>query len=178
VGFDQNLDLLSLSVPVTAQADVLKDETGKMLNGVQNGFNLQLHRWSSGLMRSIAFANDWINRRPVFFYPACAILFCGWGDRALQECNLSTQRLARALQESIAPSPLARDGSGFLFSRNASAITAQSEKLIVPLGRQAAIFHLHYPQILLQTRFSVLRTFLASKRNVEAMGSAIRASIK
>src|SRR6266478_5800871 len=24
---------------------------------------------------------------------------CGWGDRALQECNLSTQRQARALQE-------------------------------------------------------------------------------
>jgi hypothetical protein len=28
------------------EADVMENKSGKMLNGVQNGLNLQLHRWS------------------------------------------------------------------------------------------------------------------------------------
>lgn len=48
---------------------------------------------------------------------------CDWGDKALQECNLSTQ-LVRRLQEKRTPVP--RCGIGFLFW-DASANTAQAK---------------------------------------------------
>ena len=53
----------------------------------------------------------------------------GWGDRALQECNLSTQ-LVRCLQVTQAPVPPC--GIGFFL---ASANTAESEKLSVHFRR-------------------------------------------
>jgi hypothetical protein len=45
-----------LAVPVTQQAECLENESGKMLNNVQNGLNLQLHRWS--LVRWFAFLSN------------------------------------------------------------------------------------------------------------------------
>ena len=56
-----------------------------------------------------------------------------WGDRALQECNLSTQ-LVRRLQVKQAPIP--RCGVGFLLFAD-SANTVQSEKLMVPFDEVA-----------------------------------------
>jgi hypothetical protein len=128
--FDGDFDAAGPAGPVPMEADVLKNEAGKMLNGVQNGLNVQLHCWSSGLMRSIASANDWINRRPVFFHPPGAILSRGSGDRALQECNPSPE-------PSVDCSDCIPPGSGTLSNRvfacpDASASHGQSEKLSVP----------------------------------------------
>ena len=62
--------------------------------------------------------------------------FCDWGDRALQECNLSTQ-FVRCLQVTQAPVP--RCGIGFLLCL-APANTVQSEKLMVHLSTKSLIF--------------------------------------
>ncbi|MEI6779667.1 MAG: HipA domain-containing protein [Verrucomicrobiota bacterium] len=110
-----------------------------MLKGVQKRLNLQLHCWSCGLMCSIDSSNDWINRRPVFFYPQRVILFCGPGDKALQECNLSTE-------PSVDCSDCIPPGSGKLPDRvfafwDASASHGQSEKLIVPSAVRPPFFH-------------------------------------
>ena len=132
-GSIRDFDAAGPAVPMAVEADVLENKAGKMLNGVQNGLNLQLHRWSSGLMRSIDSSNDWINRRPVFFYRRQrAILSCGSGDRALQECNPSTG-------PSVDCSDCIPPGSGKLPDRvfafwDASASHGQSEKLILPLS--------------------------------------------
>jgi hypothetical protein len=46
MGENGDLNVAGLAVPITLQADVLEDKSRKMLNGVQKGLNLQLHRWS------------------------------------------------------------------------------------------------------------------------------------
>jgi hypothetical protein len=62
VGLDRDSEAPGLAVGMAVEADVLENKAGKMLKGVQNGLNLQLHRWSSGLMRSIgSLLNDWSN---------------------------------------------------------------------------------------------------------------------
>src|SRR5206468_788286 len=75
----------------TTKLDLLVDETRKMLNPIQNRLNFQLHGWSSGLLRSIACSKR-LNKPKTSFFAVggCATLLCGPGDRALQECNLST----------------------------------------------------------------------------------------
>jgi len=48
VRIQRDFDAAGPPVPVTLEPDVLKNKSRKMLNGVQNGLNLQLHRWSLG----------------------------------------------------------------------------------------------------------------------------------
>jgi len=57
------------------------------------------------------------------FPSSCSLIqsLCGWGDRALQECNLSTQS-ARALQQAL-PRPIPQGMGRLAFS---SAILLQS----------------------------------------------------
>jgi hypothetical protein len=117
------------AIAVTSQLDVPKHKAGKMLNGVQDGLNLQLHCWSSGFTFN-RFRKRLDKPKTSFALPAArAILPRSSGDRALQECNLSTQP-ARALQESM-PRLVLHKRAGFSLLRP-SAITAQCEKLIVP----------------------------------------------
>ena len=46
VSIQRDFDAAGPPVPVALEPDVLENKSRKMLNGVQNGLNLQLHRWS------------------------------------------------------------------------------------------------------------------------------------
>ena len=48
-------DLARLAIPVAAEPDVLVNKARKMLNGVQEGLNLQLNSWSPGRMFALPF---------------------------------------------------------------------------------------------------------------------------
>jgi hypothetical protein len=135
----------------TAQPDVLINETGKMLNAVQNRLKLQLHGWSSGLMGSIDSQTDWVNRRPVFFHWERAILGRVSEDRALQECNPSTEPSVDC-SDCIPPGSGKVPGRVFVFG-NASASHGPSEKLNVHLPAVRPPFPMDHPQILLQTHY-------------------------
>jgi hypothetical protein len=82
-----------------AQPDVLVNEAREMLNSVQKRLNFQLHSWSSWLIGSIDRNTDRITEdQPFFHHPQPSTLqapvvrsACGSGDKALQECNLSTE---------------------------------------------------------------------------------------
>ena len=101
------------------QPDVLVYKACKMLNPVQKRLNFQLHRWSLGSLCLIDLDIDSVTQdqllfhRPPDFLPSSsrATFLYGPGDRALQECNLSTQ-FVRRLQVTQAPVP--RCGIGFL----------------------------------------------------------------
>lgn len=80
---------------------------------------------------------------------ARAILPRGSGDRALQECNLSTEP-SMDCSDCIPPGPGTRLGRVFA-SWDASASHGQSEKLIVSPAVRPPFFTWIYPQILLQT---------------------------
>src|SRR5438477_7297881 len=75
-----------------SKADLLVNKAREMLNPVQNRLNFQLHSWSFGLLRSIACSKR-LNKPETRFFAVgcCATLHCGSGDKALQECNLSTE---------------------------------------------------------------------------------------
>ena len=141
------------------EPDILVNKADKVLNAVQNRLNFHLHRWSSGLTVATRFDTDCITEdQPFFQFPAPSqrpprglSSTCGPGDRALQECNPSTGS-SMDCSDCIPP------GSGQFPDRvfavcDASANHGQSEKLILPLGPQAAIFPIDYPRILLQTPF-------------------------
>ena len=120
-----------------AQPDVLEDKARKMLNRVQNRFNLQLHRWSFGFIGLFVSPNGRINPRPVFFCPKRAILPRGSGDRALQEGNLSTEPSVDC--GCIRPARASNRGRTCSVAMPSQAMV-QSEKLTNPFGRQTAIF--------------------------------------
>jgi hypothetical protein len=143
-GGSQNLDLARSAIAVAADPDVLINEAGKMLNGVQKGLNLQLHGWSLGLFGSIDFDTDCHSPRPAFFHPARAFLFrdlliacfCGLGDRALQECNPSTKPSVDCSDR--IPSGPRKNSDRISTPKDAIASHGQSEKLISycrPSGR-------------------------------------------
>jgi len=48
VRLDGDFQATNLAIPMALEADVVKNESGKTLNRVQNGFNLQLNSWSPG----------------------------------------------------------------------------------------------------------------------------------
>jgi len=133
-----------------SKADLLVDKAREMLNPVQNRLNFQLHSWSFGLVRSIACSKR-LNKPEISFFAVggCATLRCGSGDKALQECNLSTES-SMDCSDCIPP------GSGKLPDRvlalrmplQAMVKAKNSSFLFRPLGRH---FQFLYPQILLQT---------------------------
>src|SRR6266436_8518592 len=61
VRIQRDFDAAGPPVPVALEPDVLKNKSRKMLNGVQNGLNLQLHRWSLGCWFAFLF-NSQTNR--------------------------------------------------------------------------------------------------------------------
>jgi len=96
---------------------------------------LQLHGWSLGLFCSIDLNTDCHNPRPAFFHPFGAFLSrnplivfsCGLGDRALQECNLSTKP---SVDCSIRiPSGPGKNSDRISAPKDAIASHGQSEKL-------------------------------------------------
>jgi hypothetical protein len=100
--------------------------------------NFQLHRWSSGLTVALVFDTDCITEDQRFFQSSdpsqsplqglsCA---CGSGDKALQECNLSTGP-SMDCSDCIPPGSGQFPDRVFAFS-DASASHGPSEKLIVP----------------------------------------------
>ena len=102
VGGQGDLNAPGLFLMAT-EPDLLVNKTRKTLNPVQDRLNFQLHRWSSGLTCSIAAQNDWITEDQLFFHWRRAILWCGSGDRALQECNPSTGTGPNAITLAAAP---------------------------------------------------------------------------
>jgi hypothetical protein len=48
VRLDGDFDATKLAIPMALEADVAENESGKTLNRVQNGLNLQLNSWSPG----------------------------------------------------------------------------------------------------------------------------------
>src|SRR6266852_9641545 len=135
-----------------SKADLLVDKAREMLNPVQNRLNFQLHGWSFGLVRSIACSKR-LNKPETSFCVVgdSATLPCGSGDKALQECNLSTEP-SMDCSDCIPP------GSGKLPGRvlalrmplQAMVKAKNSSFLSRPLGRH---FQFLYPQILLQTPY-------------------------
>jgi hypothetical protein len=129
VGLDRDLEAAGPAIPVTVETDVLENKSRKMLKRVQDGLNLQLHSWSSGFTFN-RFRKRLDKPKTSFVLPtARAILPRGSGDRALQECNPSTEP-PMDCSDCIPP------GSGKLSNRvlaleDASAGHGQSEKLIV-----------------------------------------------
>jgi len=127
-----------------SRAERLGKRTCEMLNPVQKCLNFQLHSWSSGFTCSIECQTR-LNKPKTSFFAvgSCATLRCGSGDKALQECNLSTGPSVDC-NDCIPP------GSGKLSDRvfvfgDASASHGQSEKLIVPLSAVRPQFSIGLP---------------------------------
>jgi hypothetical protein len=127
-----------------AEPNVLVNEPCEMLNSVQKRLNFQLHSWSSGLTSSIECQKR-LNKPKTSFFAvgSCATLLGGPGDKALQECNLSTE-------PSVDCSDCIPPGSGKLSNRvstfwDASASHGQSGKLIVPLSAVRPLFSVGLP---------------------------------
>src|SRR5204863_9374751 len=137
--------------PGTAQPHVLVNKAAKMLNAVQDRLNFQLHGWSFGLVCSIAGSKR-LNKLGTSFFAVghCATLPCGSGDRALQECNLSTGPSVDC-SDCIPPGSGRPPEPGVCFG-DATASHGQSEKLIHSLSAVRPPFLFCYPQILLQTQ--------------------------
>src|SRR5439155_20123515 len=140
---DGNLQVeLALEAP---QADIRINEAEKRLNLVQNGFNFQLHGWSLGLTCSIDLNTDRITEDQLFFHPICPFGFqapglvsChGSGDKALQECNLSTESSVDCI-DCIRP-VWAKSRTGFLVSFWMPLQPRPMRKTHRPLNRRARI---------------------------------------
>lgn len=138
---------------MAVEADVAEDKSGKMLNRVQNGLNLQLHGWSAAPW-SIDLRQRLISPRPAFFNPLPARIFalpcrCGSEDRALQECNLSAEPPVDC-SDCIPSGPGQRSDRipVFRMPLQATAKAKNSSPLsaVMPL-----FFRLNHPQILPQT---------------------------
>jgi hypothetical protein len=125
------------------QPDVLVYKACKMLNPVQKRLNFQLHRWSLGSLCLIDLDIDSVTQdqllfhRPPDFLPSSsrATFLYGPGDRALQECNLSTGPSVDC--ECIRPARCRKLVPDYPPTMLSQAMV-QSEKLIVSTGRQAA----------------------------------------
>src|SRR5204862_7830683 len=115
VGLNRNFDAAGPSVPLALEADVLKNKSGKMLNGVQNGLNLQLHRWPlvSFLKPGVIPAR---NPRSAFFAhaqadgllttppkPTRAVSFAGAGERRQRAVELQFAVPPVATRNGLAP---------------------------------------------------------------------------
>ncbi len=55
VRLDSDFDATGLAIPMAVQANVAENESGKTLNRVQNGFNLQLNSWSPGRVLALSY---------------------------------------------------------------------------------------------------------------------------
>jgi hypothetical protein len=164
---DGDFQATGLAVPMALKPDVLINKSGKRLNGVQKGLNLQLHGWSAA-PGSIDFSQQrLISPRPAFFNPLPSEIFalpfrCGWEDKALQECSLSAQPPWIAL----AASPPARvkvSGRIPLFGMPLQATAKAKNSSLLPAVRPLFSPRL-YPQILLQTR--ILELFQQGRKMV------------
>ena len=131
--------------PGGVQANLLVNKTRKMLNPIQNRLNFQLHRWSSGLSVAFVFDTECITEDQPFFHPTRTSGFqtpvvgsaCGPGDRALQECILSTEPPVDC--ESSPPRFGSNSGPELLFL-DAIATTAKAKNSSSGYRPQAAIF--------------------------------------
>jgi hypothetical protein len=56
-----DFEATGLAITIALEADVAENESGKTLNGVQNGLNLQLNSWSPG--RVLALFRNWQTTR-------------------------------------------------------------------------------------------------------------------
>jgi hypothetical protein len=117
----------------------LVNEAGEMLNSVQKRLNFQLHSWSSGLTCSIALQNR-LNKPKTSFFAVggCATLQGGLGDKALQECNLSTKP-STDCSECISPGAEAMSRTGCLLFAVPLQAMVKAKNSSNSLGRQAAI---------------------------------------
>ena len=55
LGLEGDLDLAGAAFAVAQQADVVVNEANKVLNGVEQGLNLELQSWSVGPGRALNF---------------------------------------------------------------------------------------------------------------------------
>jgi hypothetical protein len=133
--------------------DVAINKSGKMLNGVQNGLNLQLHGWSAAPC-SIDLQQRLISPRPAFFNPLPPEIFalpyrCGLEDKALQECNLSAEPPWIAMPASHPVRVKVSDRTpvlGMSLQATAKAKNSSPFPAVRPL-----FFMRNYPQIMLLT---------------------------
>jgi hypothetical protein len=109
---DGDFQATKLAIPMALQADVAENESGKTLNRVQNGLNLQLNSWSPvrGLVR---FRNWHITRTSgdqLFGFTALNALapsLGGGGERRRRLSNSSSRR-RRSPRVTDSPAPAQR----------------------------------------------------------------------
>jgi hypothetical protein len=146
VGRHRDLDLARLAVALAAQPDVLENKSGEMLNGVQNGLNLQLNSWSPG--RVLAFlihsqATRTVGDQLFDFTTLDAIApsMGGGGERRRRLPNSSSRR-RRSPRVTDSPAPAHRRARDV--GKNLQAVKTKPCK-------KTEISQNH-PQILLQTQ--------------------------
>jgi hypothetical protein len=117
------------AIPLIQEPDVMKNKAGKMLNGVQNSLNFQLHRWSRFRWFSFLFNSQTKrsrrDQRCLFSFPVIP-------PRRFE--------LKRATGRALEPLARAR-----LRSNNST-----------PIPNTSPVPYAFYPQIVLQTRNFVL----------------------
>ena len=139
VRLHRDLETTRLAVPMALKPDVAINKSGKMLNGVQNGLNLQLHGWSAAPC-SIDLQQRLISPRPAFFNPLPPEIFalpyrCGLEDKALQECNLSAEPPWIAMSASHPVRVKVSDRTPVLGMSLQATAKAKNSSLFRPSGR-------------------------------------------
>src|SRR5208283_1970045 len=101
--------------------------------------NFQLHSWSSGLMCSIDLQKRLNKPKTSFFVVGgCATSSCGLGDKALQECNLSTEP-SMDCSECIPPGAEAMSRTGCLLLAMPLQAMVKAQNSSNSLGRRPPV---------------------------------------
>ena len=109
---DSDFDATKLAIPLALQADVVVNESGKTLNRVQNGLNLQLNSWSPFRVLAL-FCHSQITRTSgdqLFAFTALDDLapsLGGGGERRRRLPNSSSRR-RRSPRVTDSPAPAQR----------------------------------------------------------------------
>jgi hypothetical protein len=111
-----DFDAAGLAITITMEADVAVNESGKTLNGVQNGLNLQLNSWSPG--RALALFRNWQTTRflgdQLCWQKEAACSRRLWAGAASGGDGLSnsSSRRRRSPRVTDSPAPAQRRGKG------------------------------------------------------------------
>jgi hypothetical protein len=140
VRLDGDFQATKLAIPMALEADVVKNESGKTLNRVQNGLNLQLNSWSPFRLFALPL-NSQITRTvgdQLFLLPPWTTSRRLWAGAASGGDGLpnSSSRRRRSLRVTDSPAPAhrrARDAG--------TAITKICQKKLAETRNQPKITH-------------------------------------
>jgi hypothetical protein len=122
-----------LAIPLIQEPDVMKNKAWKMLNGVQNSLNFQLHRWSRFRWFSFIF-NSQTKR-----------------SRRGQRCLFSRPQPARRFRVKTSNRAAAEPPARARLRSNKPT----------PISNSSQVSYAFYQQIVLQTRIKVITAILS-----------------